>query len=48
MIVNDRVRLDGRGLEEFVHLNMEVDVLPSPHGAALFTRGETQSFTLLP
>jgi len=24
---------------------MEVDVLPSPHGAALFTRGETQSIT---
>jgi polyribonucleotide nucleotidyltransferase len=24
---------------------MEVDVLPSPHGSALFTRGETQSLT---
>ena len=45
MILNDKVRLDGRGLEEVRPLNMEVDVLPSPHGSALFTRGETQSLT---
>jgi polyribonucleotide nucleotidyltransferase len=45
MILNDRVRLDGRSLDQVRSLNMEVDVLPSPHGAALFTRGETQSLT---
>ena len=45
MILNDRVRLDGRGLEDVRALDMEVDVLPSPHGSALFTRGETQSLT---
>jgi polyribonucleotide nucleotidyltransferase len=45
MILNDKVRLDGRGLEDVRSLNMEVDALPSPHGAALFTRGETQSLT---
>ncbi|HMU47464.1 MAG TPA: polyribonucleotide nucleotidyltransferase [Chitinophagaceae bacterium] len=45
MILNDRTRLDGRKLDEIRTLNMEVDVLPSPHGAALFTRGETQSIT---
>lgn len=45
MILNDRVRLDGRGLEDVRQLDMEVDVLPTPHGAALFTRGETQSIT---
>ncbi|MBC7902996.1 MAG: polyribonucleotide nucleotidyltransferase [Gemmatimonadaceae bacterium] len=45
MILNDKVRLDGRGLEDVRALDMEVDVLPSPHGAALFTRGETQSLT---
>ncbi len=45
MILNDKVRLDGRKLDEVRPLNMEVDVLPSPHGAALFTRGETQSLT---
>jgi polyribonucleotide nucleotidyltransferase len=45
MILNDKVRLDGRSLEQVRPLSMEVDVLPSPHGAALFTRGETQSLT---
>lgn len=45
MILNDKIRLDGRGLEDIRPLDMEVDVLPTPHGAALFTRGETQSLT---
>jgi polyribonucleotide nucleotidyltransferase len=45
MILDEKVRLDGRGLEDIRPLDMEVDVLPSPHGAALFTRGETQSLT---
>jgi polyribonucleotide nucleotidyltransferase len=45
MILEEKVRLDGRGLEDVRGLDMEVDVLPSPHGAALFTRGETQSIT---
>ena len=45
MILNERSRLDGRGLEDIRSLSMEVDALPSPHGAALFTRGETQSLT---
>lgn len=45
MILDEKVRLDGRGLEDIRSLDMEVDALPSPHGAALFTRGETQSLT---
>jgi polyribonucleotide nucleotidyltransferase len=45
MILDENVRLDGRGLADIRPLDMEVDVLPSPHGAALFTRGETQSLT---
>jgi polyribonucleotide nucleotidyltransferase len=45
MMLNDRVRLDGRKLDQVRPLDMEIDVLPSPHGAALFTRGETQSIT---
>ncbi len=45
MILNDRVRLDGRKLDEVRPLAMEVDPLPTPHGSALFTRGETQSIT---
>ncbi len=45
MILKDKIRLDGRKLEDVRALDMEVDVLPTPHGAALFTRGETQSLT---
>jgi polyribonucleotide nucleotidyltransferase len=45
MILDDRFRLDGRQLDQIRPLDMEVDILPSPHGAALFTRGETQSLT---
>ena len=45
MIIDDRIRLDGRKLDVVRPLAMEVDVLPSPHGSALFTRGETQSLT---
>ncbi|MEO8823112.1 MAG: polyribonucleotide nucleotidyltransferase [Ginsengibacter sp.] len=45
MMLETRKRLDGRGLEEIRPLTMEVSILPSPHGSALFTRGETQSLT---
>jgi polyribonucleotide nucleotidyltransferase len=45
MILNDKIRLDGRGLEDVRPLDMEIDVLPTPHGSSLFTRGETQSLT---
>lgn len=45
MILNDRIRLDGRKTEEVRALAMETDPLPQPHGSALFTRGETQSLT---
>lgn len=45
MILDDRTRLDGRALDVVRPLSMEVDILPSPHGSALFTRGETQSLT---
>ncbi len=45
MILNDRKRLDGRGTEDIRQLEMENDILPTPHGSALFTRGETQSLT---
>ena len=45
MILTDKVRLDGRGLEDIRVLTMEADILPTPHGSALFTRGETQSLT---
>ena len=47
IILNDHKRLDGRGLEDIRPLTMETDILPSPHGSALFTRGETQSLTTI-
>ncbi len=45
MILSTSKRLDGRGLDEIRPLTMETNYLPSPHGSALFTRGETQSLT---
>lgn len=45
MVLNERVRLDGRQLEEIRPIWAEVDYLPSAHGSAIFTRGETQSLS---
>ncbi|MBL4654837.1 MAG: polyribonucleotide nucleotidyltransferase [Bacteroidia bacterium] len=45
MMINDRVRLDGRKLDEIRPIWTEVDYIPSAHGSAIFTRGETQSLT---
>ena len=41
----ERYRLDGRKLDEIRTITSEVDYLPTPHGSAVFTRGETQSLT---
>jgi polyribonucleotide nucleotidyltransferase len=45
MVLNEKVRLDGRKLNEVRPIWTEVDYLPSAHGSAVFTRGETQSLT---
>jgi polyribonucleotide nucleotidyltransferase len=45
MVLNDRIRLDGRKLDEIRPIWGEVDYLPLAHGSAIFTRGETQSLT---
>ncbi len=45
MILNDKQRLDGRKHDEIRPIWSEVDYLPSAHGSAIFTRGETQSLT---
>ena len=42
LIVEDKVRPDGRKVDEIRPLNAQVDILPRVHGSALFTRGETQ------
>ncbi len=45
MILDDKVRLDGRATDEIRPIWCEVDYLPGAHGSAIFTRGETQSLT---
>ena len=45
MMLDLKHRLDGRALNEVRQIWSEVDFLPSAHGSALFTRGETQSLT---
>ena len=45
LVLDERVRIDGRKLDEIRPIACEVDYLPGAHGSALFTRGETQSLT---
>lgn len=45
-ILDEGVRIDGRKCDEIRPINCEVNVLPRPHGSALFTRGETQSLAV--
>jgi len=42
-IIEDGVRVDGRGLDDVRDITCEVGVLPRAHGSALFTRGQTQA-----
>jgi polyribonucleotide nucleotidyltransferase len=44
-VLEKRVRLDGRKTDEIRPIWSEVNYLPSAHGSAIFTRGETQSLT---
>ena len=46
-MLEERVRLDGRKSTDIRNIWTEVDYLPSTHGSAIFTRGETQSLTTL-
>jgi polyribonucleotide nucleotidyltransferase len=45
LVLNQGVRLDGRKTREIRPIWSEIDYLPSAHGSAIFTRGETQSLT---
>jgi len=47
VMLNERIRLDGRAFNEIRPIWAEVDYLPMVHGSAVFTRGETQSLTTL-
>ena len=42
LIIEDKIRPDGRAVDEIRPLDSQVDLLPRVHGSALFTRGETQ------
>ncbi len=44
-VLKEKLRLDGRKLDEVRPIWSEVDYLPGSHGSAVFTRGETQSLT---
>ncbi len=43
LILNECLRLDGRKNTEIRPINTQVNYLPSTHGSAIFTRGETQA-----
>lgn len=45
LVLDEKVRLDGRKTTEIRPIWTEVDSLPSAHGSAIFTRGETQSLS---
>ena len=45
LVLQDNIRLDGRKPDEIRPIWCEVDYLPTAHGSAVFTRGETQSLT---
>ncbi|KAF1856727.1 hypothetical protein Lal_00015367 [Lupinus albus] len=45
MILNEKIRLDGRDPQTIRPIWSEIDYLPGAHGSAIFTRGETQSLT---
>jgi polyribonucleotide nucleotidyltransferase len=42
LIVEDKIRPDGREIDELRPLDSQIDLLPRVHGSAMFTRGETQ------
>ncbi|MGU3469582.1 polyribonucleotide nucleotidyltransferase [Paenibacillus sp. D51F] len=46
LITHDKVRPDGRGLDEIRPIDCDVSVLPRTHGTGLFTRGQTQALSV--
>ena len=46
-ILNNKIRIDGRKLDEVRQIECEVGILPRAHGSALFTRGETQAIVAI-
>ena len=47
IVVGEKKRIDGRKMTEIRPLSTDIDLLPRTHGSALFTRGETQSLSVV-
>lgn len=47
LITEDKIRPDGRSVDEIRPLDAEIDFLPKIHGSGLFTRGQTQALSVL-
>ncbi len=46
-VIEEGIRVDGRGLEDIRPLEVKVGVLPRTHGSGMFRRGQTQALTIL-
>ena len=46
IVVKEKIRSDGRKMDEIRPLSTDIDLLPRTHGSALFTRGETQCLSV--
>ncbi len=46
IVVKEKLRADGRKMDEIRPLSADIDLLPRTHGSALFTRGETQALSI--
>jgi len=46
LIIKEKVRIDGRKIDDIRPIRCEIGVLPRVHGSALFTRGQTQALVL--
>lgn len=46
MVLEEKIRIDGRGLKDIRPIHIEQSILPRTHGSSLFTRGETQSLAV--
>jgi polyribonucleotide nucleotidyltransferase len=46
LVADEKIRPDGRKVDEIRPLSASVDILPRTHGSALFTRGQTQALSI--
>ncbi|HET9682277.1 MAG TPA: exonuclease domain-containing protein, partial [Candidatus Limnocylindrales bacterium] len=46
LVLDEGIRIDGRGLTDIRPISVDVGLIPRAHGSGLFTRGETQALTI--